>query len=264
MTPLSKKAPAFQWYPKDCDTDEDVRSMNDQEFGFYMRCLNHSWLNDGLPGDLSEVARTLHKTKNYVEKIWKRVGKKFVISDGRFVNPKQEEQRITVREFIDSRRSAANVRWKPAKLQSKTDARALHVDCSPIKQIGDAEGEVVSLKHSEVWIPKQAAVRPPMVPMSNRFDEFWAFPGISWKTLRRDLAAGFWAHEVTIDNEAALFDCLADYALSSEVASGKLMNPENWLSQCAACKFTARWPKMRDANGSRSKQQQMADLYDRS
>jgi uncharacterized protein YdaU (DUF1376 family) len=123
------KAPAFQWYPKDCDTDENVRAMDDREFGFYMRCLNHAWLNGGLPADLNELARVIGRPKGYVEKVWARVGKCFVEDAGRFWNVKQEGQRQTVREFKDSRRDAANARWEKDR-ECKRNARASDVQCS--------------------------------------------------------------------------------------------------------------------------------------
>lgn len=109
------KAPAFQWYPKDCDTDEEVKAMNDREFGFYMRCLNHAWLNNGLPSDLGEVARIMHRSRHYVEDVWKRVGKKFRLEGDRLVNGKQEEQRQAVREFKDGKAAELGRRGGKAK-----------------------------------------------------------------------------------------------------------------------------------------------------
>lgn len=88
-------------------------------------------------------------------------------------------------------------------------------------------------------------------PMSARFDEFWGkHPG---KKLRKDPAAGVWAHEVTTENEAAVFACLDRYLASQEVANRAYMNPENWLSECAAGKFEATWPvaKARDSPAGR-------------
>lgn len=130
------KAPSFQWYPKDCDTDENVRRMDDREFGFYMRCLNHSWLNDGLPGDLAELARVMNRPAAYVKRLWGRVGRCFDLSDGRYRNPKQEVQRMTVREYQDSRRKGAEARWsKRVHMQCTTNAPtttdAPEMECSP-------------------------------------------------------------------------------------------------------------------------------------
>ncbi len=125
------KPPSFQWYPKDCDTDENVRGMDDREFGFYMRCLNHSWLNNGLPGDLIELGRVMGKSQNYLEKIWNRVGKCFELRGGRFFNSTQEKQRNSVREYVESKRSAANSRWDASKTRCTNDAHASPAQCSP-------------------------------------------------------------------------------------------------------------------------------------
>jgi hypothetical protein len=123
------KPPAFQWYPKDCDSDEAVRAMDDREFGFFVRCLNHSWLNRGIPADLTELARVLGRPKKYIERLWVRVGKCFVSGEnGRLVNPKQEEQRSVQEAFSESKRVAADTRWHQPE-PYKSDARALHTEC---------------------------------------------------------------------------------------------------------------------------------------
>src|SRR5690348_10958873 len=101
---MTNKAPAFQWYPKDCDSDERVRMMDDREFGFFFRCLEHAWLNDGLPGPLEDIARALRRTPGYVKKIWPRINKCFPLCyDGRRRNPNQELQRKADSEFRQER-----------------------------------------------------------------------------------------------------------------------------------------------------------------
>jgi uncharacterized protein YdaU (DUF1376 family) len=105
--------------------------MDDQEFGFYMRCLNHSWLNEGLPLDMPELARVMGRTENYLKKIWKRVGKKFVEREGRFVNLKQELQRKESSDYIESRRSNARARWMHMQKPCTDDAHASIMQCPP-------------------------------------------------------------------------------------------------------------------------------------
>lgn len=131
------KAPSFQWYPKDCDTDENVRAMDDAEFGFYVRCLNHAWLNDGLPTDIAELARMMGKTPKQFLKLWVRVSRCFekfqTLTDVRFKNSRMEQQRSEQETFRKSRVDAANFRHAnklPLHVHSKTDARAMHVECS--------------------------------------------------------------------------------------------------------------------------------------
>ena len=110
------KAPSFQWYPKDCDTDEKVKMMDDREYGFYARCLNHSWINDGLPGELSDISRVTGRTLKYVRTVWLRVGDCFPLyEDGRRRNPRQESQRKASEKFkaerSESGKNGAHNRW---------------------------------------------------------------------------------------------------------------------------------------------------------
>jgi uncharacterized protein YdaU (DUF1376 family) len=106
--------------------------MDDREFGFYMRCLNHAWLNHGLPGELARLAVVMGRTKGYVNKIWPAIAPCFEIESGRFFNRKQEESRENVREFLRKRQASANSRWsKSKKIKTLTDASAMQVQCSP-------------------------------------------------------------------------------------------------------------------------------------
>jgi uncharacterized protein YdaU (DUF1376 family) len=121
-----EKPPAFQWYPKDADTDENIRMMDDAEYGFYGRCLNHAWINGGLPGSIEDIARVLQRPVAIARKRWERVGKCFLLVDGRFKNPRQEKDRARVTSFQESRKAAADARWA----DSKSNAYALRTQCS--------------------------------------------------------------------------------------------------------------------------------------
>lgn len=120
------KSPSFQGYPGDCDTNEDVKAMDDAEFGFYMRCLNHAWLNDGLPADFDELARVMGKTKK-ISKDFGQGSGKFLVHDGRFVNPRQEKQRSSARDLAGSKRSAAKARWDKRHVQRTSNAIQNHI-----------------------------------------------------------------------------------------------------------------------------------------
>lgn len=124
------KPPSFQWYPKDCDTDETVRTMSDEEFGFYMRCLNHAWLNNGLPEDFEKLAKLFPRDRRILRRLWETVRPLFVLEDGRYLHPKLETQRQTVRYYVDSKRRAARARWdkeKPCNADAYADAK--QVEC---------------------------------------------------------------------------------------------------------------------------------------
>lgn len=102
--------------------------MDDREFGFYMRCLNHSWLNRGLPADLQEVARIIGRPEAYVTRVWPRVGKCFEEHEGRLVNPKQEEQRAVLDGKRKNNRNAAVTGWEKRR-QCKLNANASQTQC---------------------------------------------------------------------------------------------------------------------------------------
>ena len=53
---MRKKAPAFQFYPKDWLTDDRVNRLGDAELIAYFRLLCHEWLAVGLP--LTDTDRT--------------------------------------------------------------------------------------------------------------------------------------------------------------------------------------------------------------
>lgn len=93
---MPKSLPYFRWYPSDAETDEFYASLTDQELGFYHRCLNRSWINEGLPVDPGERARAFRVTRKYLDKMWVKVGGRFVSNEcvkPRLVNPRQEEER---------------------------------------------------------------------------------------------------------------------------------------------------------------------------
>ena len=121
--------PAFQWYPKDCDTDERVRLMSHAEFGFYVRCLNHAWINDGLPELISSIAKLIGGSVRENTRLWEAVQPCFEKKNDRWYNRRQEQQRAERKQFVESRRNAAEVRWGK-QTESKQDARALQVECS--------------------------------------------------------------------------------------------------------------------------------------
>lgn len=92
---MSRELPYFRWYPKDAESDSKYTSLSLPELGLYHRCMNHSWLNDGIPEDVEEISRELRITLADTNRYWPRVSKCFVRSedDGRQRNPRQEIER---------------------------------------------------------------------------------------------------------------------------------------------------------------------------
>jgi uncharacterized protein YdaU (DUF1376 family) len=140
---MAKKLPYFKWYPGDAETDENFKSMDDAEIGFYMRCLNHAWLNGGLPADPGDRARALRSPRKYCDSQWGRVGRCFELDmeDGeRLVNRRQEEERSKAE--TKSQRATNSVRTRYERSQN-VSPRAL------------ARSESVSVSSPEVEVNKK-------------------------------------------------------------------------------------------------------------
>ncbi len=101
---MANRLPYFKWYPADAECDANFRAMDDADIGFYIRCLNHAWINGSIPADPIERARVLRTRLDVANRRWERVAKSFVNSTldrDRMVNPRQE----TERESAISRRA---------------------------------------------------------------------------------------------------------------------------------------------------------------
>lgn len=89
------KLPYYTMYPSDFDGDENVRAMDMEELGLYLLCLNHAWINGGIPDDIDELARVLKHPSGKIRKLWIRVQKCWQPNEtpGRLVNARQEKER---------------------------------------------------------------------------------------------------------------------------------------------------------------------------
>lgn len=125
---MSKALPYFRWFPADAEIDENYAALNDTELGFYHRCLNRAWVNDGLPSDLDRLAATLRVAREYLDQVWPAVSKCFVLTETvipRYVNPRQEHERDIA--IAKSRKSSDAVTIREAKksVRSSNDDPAM-------------------------------------------------------------------------------------------------------------------------------------------
>lgn len=111
------KLPFYSLYPSDFDQDEAIRGMTDEEVGFYVRCLNHAWINNGLPPEHEEIERVIPGRRDHeaFERIWKRVSRCWVLihtqGGPRLVNARQEDEREKAAEKSAINRQKVNKRW---------------------------------------------------------------------------------------------------------------------------------------------------------
>ncbi len=139
--------------------------MDDAERGFYLRCLDHAWLNGGLPADPVERARQLETRKDVADRRWLRVGKCFVpheFTPTLLVNPRQEsERKLALRK--------AQVRIESAKVRNSAAANGAHARiavavASDSTAAIESKTETNPTRAREPEAPPPAQERPPIQP----------------------------------------------------------------------------------------------------
>lgn len=95
-------SPAFSFYAKDFLTGTATMSL--AEVGAYTRLLAYQWDAGSVPAEANERARVLGCAKAQERELWKKVGKKFVLVDGVYLNERLEGER---RKQADRRQKLA-------------------------------------------------------------------------------------------------------------------------------------------------------------
>ena len=112
-----EKAPAFQFYPKDWQSDERVKLMSHTERGIYIDLLCHCWLEGSLPGDVTAIARIVHQSQARFSKSWDGpLGQCFYLrDDGRWsqkrLDIERQKQHDYRRRQSDKGRTSAQARF---------------------------------------------------------------------------------------------------------------------------------------------------------
>jgi uncharacterized protein YdaU (DUF1376 family) len=89
-----EKSPAFQFYPRDFLTDENVLAMGPYERGLYITLLSIAWLEGSIPSDFDKLSRILFVDREQLERSWPSLAPCFLEGDlGRLVNPRLERER---------------------------------------------------------------------------------------------------------------------------------------------------------------------------
>jgi hypothetical protein len=196
---LTKLLPYYKMYPADADTDENFRAMNDEERGFYWRCLNHAWINGGLPVERSLRARCLFVEAALHDKLWERVGLCFEeTEDGsRLVNHRQESERaiaVSKREQSSEagRRSASVRRSLERPLNDRSNGR-----CQSVRtRASESESNIITIPEKEERTSTTEGVESLSVVQERWFEEeFW--PQYWRKVSKKPAAAAFKKHATT-------------------------------------------------------------------
>lgn len=110
------KSPAFPFYPKDYESDENVKMMTLEQEGAFLRLLCHAWLHESIPGDVPSLAKICRVAPSKMARLWPGVKPCFHRDDaGRLVNRKLEKIREGQRRFRQERsesgRKGAARKW---------------------------------------------------------------------------------------------------------------------------------------------------------
>jgi uncharacterized protein YdaU (DUF1376 family) len=93
----TRKAPAFQFYPKDFIGDEDQAAMTCEQAGAYIRLICHEWNEGSIPDDADRCARLCGADpRRFRVDGWPAIRACFVAhptEPGRLVHPRLEKER---------------------------------------------------------------------------------------------------------------------------------------------------------------------------
>lgn len=113
------KPPAFQFYPAEFLSDENVVLMTNQEIGCYVKLLCYCWREGSIPIDLNRIAKLCGEDGSAMAQLWLAIQPCFSSAIGdpsRLVHPRLEMERKKQEEFRKERsntgKNGANKRWR--------------------------------------------------------------------------------------------------------------------------------------------------------
>lgn len=90
---MTRKSPAFQFYPDDFMSSPHVLAMSNAEVGIYVKLLCLDWTAGGIPACHQLLSSMTGVRQDRFEKAWKVIGRCFVEKDGRMYNPRLDLER---------------------------------------------------------------------------------------------------------------------------------------------------------------------------
>lgn len=154
------KSPAFQFYPSDFLSDENVAVMSNQEVGCYMKLMCYCWREGSIPSDISKLARLCGEDSSAMAKLWLSIELCFTEdpeNTGRLIHPRLEEEREKQeshrQERSDSGLKGAKSRWGNRKQRI----------AKPSQKNGSAMKEPMANDGSSSS-PSSSSSNPPIAP----------------------------------------------------------------------------------------------------
>jgi len=131
-----KNIPAFQFYPSDFLSDENVALMNNTEVGCYIKLLCYCWKQGSIPNDVNKIARLCNETEESMAQLWIAISCCFKdgVNEGRLTHQRLEKERQKQLKFSKERsesgRKGAEIRWKNSTAIAKPIAKPMAKDSS--------------------------------------------------------------------------------------------------------------------------------------
>lgn len=238
-----KTLPYFRWYPADAETDAAYLSLTEAELGLFHRCLNHSWMNGGIPANSKDLAAALRISERTINRLWPKVSRMFSASTSipeKLLNPRQEEERTYATTKSERATAAVRTRYVRTTNDIPRAYESVSVSASEDKNIPSRKKSITDFDTG----------------LTGPFFDFWAkYP----RKVGQDAAARAWNSVVKEGQEPLVLACEERYLHSREVATGAILAADNWLFKCADDGWKCEWP----VNGSKTKQQEASDAWDR-
>jgi hypothetical protein len=188
-------SPAFQFYPRDFLSDENVAMMTYPELGMYWKLCCHCWLEGSIPGDLGGIARLLRIQPADLESAWGIIGKCFVVSrklEGRLVQPRLERERDKQKYFrklkSEQGKEGAKRRWNSHKTNKK-NGRAIVSPMANDSSSSSSSTSVGSAIASAMATPSSAESGV----FKTEIGEVHRLPGAEKRARPPDVAFELWA-----------------------------------------------------------------------
>ncbi len=112
------KSPAFQFYPSDFLSDENVVMMSNQEIGCYIKLMCFCWREGSIPSDITRISKLCGEDSSDMAKLWLAISSCFTVAiddSSRMVHPRLEKERIKQQEHKKERSESgikgAEARW---------------------------------------------------------------------------------------------------------------------------------------------------------
>lgn len=149
-----EKSPAFQFYPRDFLTDENVCLMSHTERGIYMTLLCLCWLEQSLPGDVGDLARLVSVPESRFKKMWAGpLSRCFATrEDGRLMQGRLEierEKQETFRRRQSDKGKASGIARSSVPVEPRLNHGSLPVEPNVNSSISDLRSPISNLQKEQ-------------------------------------------------------------------------------------------------------------------